>query len=100
MKWLVNLEFPTLVALQRDLLLEELKMFQEQVQRAEKELERYSRNNPAVSLLQTIPGVGIRTAEAVVAHHTRFWSQPCRTGKPSRSCRTGYAGRTFATDPH
>ena len=74
-KWLVNLELPMLVALQRDLLLEELKMFQEQVQRAEKELERYSRNNPAVSLLRTIPGVGIRTAEAVVAHlddPTRF----------------------------
>lgn len=66
--WLAELELPQLIALQRDLLLEELAMFQKQVQRAEKELERYSRANPAVTLLQTIPGVGVRTAEAVIAY--------------------------------
>ena len=66
--WLAQVELPPLTALQRDLLLEELAMFERQVGRAEKELERYSRDNPAVGLLRTIPGVGIRTAEAVVAY--------------------------------
>jgi len=66
--WLAQVELPQLTALQRDLLLEELAMFERQVGRAEKELERYSRDNPAVALLRTIPGVGLRTAEAVVAY--------------------------------
>ena len=66
--WLAQVELPELTALQRDLLQEELTMFNRQVERAEKELERYSHDNPAVALLRTIPGVGIRTAEAVVAY--------------------------------
>ena len=73
--WLAQVELPELTALQRDLLQEELAMFERQVKRAEKELERYSLDNPAVALLRTIPGVGIRTAEAVVAYlddPTRF----------------------------
>ena len=43
-------------------------MFNEQVHRAEKHLEQFSATNPAVTLLMTIPGVGIRTAEAMVAY--------------------------------
>ena len=54
--WLAQVELPPLTALQRDLLLEELAMYERQVGRAEKELERYSRDNPAVALLRTIPG--------------------------------------------
>jgi len=69
MKWLRELELPTnLLAIKRDLLLDELKMFDEQLARIETELKRYSKSNPAVTLLMTIPGVGLRTAEAMVAY--------------------------------
>jgi transposase len=66
--WLKQVELPGLTALQRDLLLEELEVFARQVTRADKELEHYSHDHPAVALLRTIPGVGVRTAEAVVAY--------------------------------
>ena len=69
MQWLRSLELPnTLFALQRDMLVTEIEMFNKQIKRAEKELKRYSARNPAVQLLMTIPGVGLRTAETVVAH--------------------------------
>jgi transposase len=63
------LELPdSLHALRRDMLVEELEMFSEQISRAEKELQRFSAGNPAVELLTTIPGVGLRTAETLVAY--------------------------------
>lgn len=67
--WLASLAFDSpLHALQRDMLIEELQTFNTQIRRLENELRKYSRNNPAVALLRTIPGVGQRTAEAVVAY--------------------------------
>ncbi len=66
--WLREVELPELTALQRDLLVEELALYDLQVRRAEQGLQHYSRDNPAVALLETIPGVGLRTAEAVVAY--------------------------------
>ena len=66
--WLAELGLPTMSALRRDLLLEELAMFDRQVKRAEEELARRSESCPAVALLRTIPGVGPRSAEAVVAY--------------------------------
>jgi transposase len=66
--WLRELALPELTALERDLLLEELAMYDRQLKLAEEQLEHYSHNHPAVALLRTIPGVGLRTAEAVVAH--------------------------------
>lgn len=69
MQWLRSLELPnTLHALQRDMLVTEIEMFNEQIKLAEKELKRFSTHNPAVQLLMTIPGVGLRTAETVVAY--------------------------------
>jgi len=69
MQWLRCLELPNpLYALQRNMLVEEIEMFNEQIKLAEKELQRYSKHNPAVQLLRTIPGVGLRTAETVVAY--------------------------------
>jgi transposase len=66
--WLKGLEFPQpLHALKRDLLLEEIDTLSQQVRRVEQELTRYSKDNPAVWQLQSIPGVGVRTAEALVA---------------------------------
>jgi transposase len=67
--WLRALELPTLLdALRRDQLLERLLTVQSQIKRVEKELNRIGDEHPSVILLRTIPGVGLRTAEAVVAY--------------------------------
>lgn len=67
--WLSDVEFPTRqAALQRDLLLDELGAYNAQLVRVEKELNVIAREDPGVSLLRTIPGVGPRTAEAVAAY--------------------------------
>lgn len=55
-------------ALERDLLVEELKAASERVRRVQKELNRLGKNDPRVSLLMSVPGVGERTAEAFVAY--------------------------------
>jgi transposase len=79
--WLRSRELPTAIAaLQRDLLLEELGRQEQQVNRVTQELDRLGAAHPGVALLQTIPGVGPRTAEAVVAYLDdvrRFRSAQC-----------------------
>lgn len=55
-------------ALQRDLLVEELAELTAKMARVEKELAKVALAHPAVGVLMTIPGVGPRTAEAVVAY--------------------------------
>jgi len=66
--WLKQQEFSqSMHALQRDLLVEEIETLSVQLRRVEKELARFSNDNPSVWQLQSIPGVGPRTAEAVVA---------------------------------
>lgn len=66
--WLAQVEFsqPTR-ALHRDLLLGELKLLKTQIRRVEAELDRIAERHVSVKLLQSIPGVGPRTAEALVA---------------------------------
>jgi transposase len=67
--WLRELALPLeMAALQRDILLEEVEHLDAQVKRVEKELNRIGDGNPGVILLRTIPGVGARTAEAMVAY--------------------------------
>jgi transposase len=67
--WLRAVELPTSSdALQRDILLEELEHQDRQVARATRALDRIAEDHPGVMLLRTIPGVGPRTAEAVVAY--------------------------------
>jgi transposase len=67
--WLASVEFPTSqAALQRDLLLDELKAYDAQMTRVDKELNAIARAHPGVTLLRTIPGVGPRTAETIVAY--------------------------------
>jgi transposase len=62
-------ELPTgACILQRDLLLEELEHLETQAKRVTGELNAIGRHHAGVWLLQTIPGVGPRTAEAVVAY--------------------------------
>jgi transposase len=58
----------TLPALQRDMLLEELQGLLLRKKQVEKELAKIAAKRPQVQLLMSIPGVGIRTAEAVVAY--------------------------------
>ena len=66
--WLRQLALPTLSQqLRRDLLLEEIETVIRQVRRIEQELNRQAQHTPSVAQLRTIPGVGIRTAEAVAA---------------------------------
>ena len=68
MAWLSMLELQQgMHALKRDLLVDEIEQLTQQIKRVEAELARFSQGHPAVALLQTIPGVGLRTAEAVVA---------------------------------
>lgn len=66
--WLKGLEFdqPAL-AIKRDLLVDEIETCHRQIARIEKELAHFAQRAPAVALLRTIPGVGLRTAEAVAA---------------------------------
>jgi len=66
--WLKQLALDnSMHALKRDLLIEEIARFSAQLRRVEIELAHYSADNVAVRLLMTIPGVGLRTAEAVAA---------------------------------
>jgi transposase len=66
--WLKALSFTQpLQAIRRDLLVQELESLAAQIRRVEIELNRFSQDNPAVHQLRTIPGVGLRTAEAIVA---------------------------------
>ena len=66
--WLRQLTLPTLSQqLRRDLLLEEIETLNRQLRRIEQELSRWAQHSPPVLLLQSIPGIGVRTAEAVAA---------------------------------
>jgi transposase len=66
--WLRRLDLPTVSQqLRPDLLLEEVEALNRQLRRIEQQLGRRARQLPAVARLRSIPGVGIRTAEAVAA---------------------------------
>lgn len=66
--WLKALEFDQpLHSVKRSMLVQELEAHSQNIKLLEQQLHEYSKHNPAVQLLQTIPGVGLRTAEAVVA---------------------------------
>lgn len=68
MDWLKGLEFAQAgYALKRDLLVEEIAGLSAQITRLEAELKKFSKDSIAVWQLRTIPGVGLRTAEAVAA---------------------------------
>jgi transposase len=55
-------------AIKRDMLIDELGEVNGRIKRLEVELGKIAAKHPAVMLLMTIPGVGIRTAEAIVAY--------------------------------
>lgn len=66
--WLrqLTLENP-MHALKRDTLLQDIDNLSQQIARVEQELARFAQESAAVQILRSIPGVGIRTAEAVAA---------------------------------
>jgi len=67
--WLRRLRMPTVASkLKRDLLLEELAEAERGVRILTKALNKIGRRHPGVVLLETIPGVGPRTAETIVAY--------------------------------
>lgn len=67
--WLEEVELPgPMQRLTRMQLLDELAQHERHLKQVERELDRIGQAHPGVQLLQTIPGVGPRTAEAVVAH--------------------------------
>jgi transposase len=66
--WLRQVALPTTSQqLRRDLLLEEIETLIRQVRRIEQQLNRQAQQTSAVAQLRSIPGVGIRTAEAMAA---------------------------------
>ena len=66
--WLAAQPLDEAGALVRDALLEELAELAGKVKRVEAELARRADAHPGVALLRTVPGVGVRTAEAFVAY--------------------------------
>ena len=67
-RWLKDQPMGELPALQRDMAAEELEELNRKIARAQKQLDKMADAHPAVAVLKTIPGVGNRTAEAVVAY--------------------------------
>lgn len=68
-EWLRRVEFISpLTTLRRDQLLDEVAAHTRAIVRAEAVLDRLAEKQPGVALLMTIPGVGPRTAEAVMAY--------------------------------
>jgi len=65
--WLESLELHPIAKLRLELAVEEFKSLRAKIRRIERELQKYADAHPAVKLLMTIPGVGIRTAETFLA---------------------------------
>ena len=99
--WLKSLEFDQpLHGVKCGMLVEELETHSRHIRLVEKELLAFSQDNPAVQLVMTIPGVGLRTAEAVVRSSTTRIASPTANGwdrtsvwcrlRISRVVRTGW----------
>jgi len=88
--WLRQEEMPTAAArLKRDLLSDELDEAKRRVRTVTKALNEIGERHPAVLLLRTIPGVGIRTAETMVAY----------MDKAKRFLRSSQVGAYFGLVP-
>jgi transposase len=66
--WLNGLALGELEAMRRDMMVEELKEAGRRIKRVDKHLKKIADPHPGVTLLMTIPGVGIRSAEAFLAY--------------------------------
>ncbi len=88
--WLKQEQMPTPAAgLKRDLLLDELTDAKRRVRTVTKALNEIGVCHPAVILLRTIPGVGIRTAETIAAY----------MDKAKRFARSSQVGAYFGLVP-
>jgi transposase len=67
-QWLLDLQLPPAEKLTIELALNQIDQLNAGIKRVEKELARIGDSHPGVTLLRTIPGVGIRTAEAFCAY--------------------------------
>jgi transposase len=88
-RWLAELQLDDESALERDLSQDELGELQAKIDRVDKELKKIADKHPAVTVLMSIPGVGIRTAEAFVAY----------VDDPRRFARTIQFGTYFGLIP-
>jgi transposase len=70
-EWLSQQLVDEASSLERLLLLEQMRQLKEQLKQVEQALQRTSRDDPRLTLLMTIPGVGRRTAEAFLAYVDR-----------------------------
>ena len=87
--WLARVRLDAAGVLQRRLMLAELAAFGGQVREVTKVLDAMGDRHPGVAVLRTIPGVGARTAETVVAY----------LDDPSRFTRTRQVGAYFGLVP-
>lgn len=88
--WLKSVKMDNdLDRLHLDMLLDELGEFKAKIKRVEQELNKAGRSHCGVVLLMTIPGIGIRTAEALVAY----------IDNPSRFGRVNNIGSYFGLIP-
>lgn len=77
--WFQEIEWASLSQrLRRDVLVDGYRSRRRQIQTVTAELDRIGRRHPGVIVLRTIPGVGARTAEAIVAYVDRIerFAQP------------------------
>jgi transposase len=88
--WLEGLPWSSaLLQTNCDMLLESYHVAIRQIRTVTKQLDQVGRRHPGVTLLQTIPGVGPRTAETIVAYIDRI----------ERFARTGQVGAYFGLTP-
>lgn len=90
--WLLSLTFDAARAWMVQSLLEEVRLANERIADLEKQLDAIAETQSNVALLRTIPGIGPRTAEAIVAYADgveRF---------PNRKHFTSYFGMTPTED--
>ena len=66
--WLASLPLESSQALMMRMLLDDVNRKDEQIKETEKRLDELAKAHSAVTLLRTIPGIGPRTAEAIIAY--------------------------------
>ncbi len=66
--WIREVPFTPVAAMRQDQLLDDLIYDDRKIQRVERALQEIADRQPAIALLQSIPGVGPRTAEAFAAY--------------------------------
>jgi transposase len=88
--WLAQVDWPGLSArVRRDVLLEELSSCRQKVRAVTRALDGMARRHPGVQLLRTVPGIGARTAETLMAY----------IDDPSRFDRSRQVGSYFGLVP-